>query len=436
MANLLDMLKDQIGDSVFSSAGQYLGADASGVKSAMGAAMPAVLGSMISKSASPSGASGLMDMITGGGHDGSIFGNLGGLFGGGDTTTSFMNSGSGILKSLMGNKLGGVVDMISNISGMKKGLSSSVLSMAAPFVMGAVGRWVKNKALDAVGLGKFLGSQSKHVASALPSGMGSLLGFGSGMGNKVEAAADTARETVSTAASGGSSILTRVLPLLLVLGLGYFAWNQWGGAVTDKVKDGAGAITEGAKNVGGKAMDGVKAAGDAVVDGAKTVGGAVADGAGAVWDGAKSLGAGAIEAGKKALDGVEFAAGSVGEKFSTWLGEGGSAEGNNFQFNNLTFDTGSAAIKDMAEVDNLANVLKAYSSVKIEVMGHTDSSGNADSNMALSQKRAESVRNQLIAQGIDGARITTKGYGSTMPKVGTDAADAANKRVEIKVTGM
>ena len=373
-------------------------------------------------------------MINSGGHDGGVFDNLGSLLGGGDATSGFLNSGSGILKSLMGNQLGSVVDIIASVSGLKKGASSSIMSMAAPLVMGMVGRFVKNKALDAVGLGKFLGGQSKHVANALPSGMGNLLGFGSGMGDKVEAAASTARETATAASSGGSSMLTRVLPLLLLLGVGYFGWQYFGNAakaVGDTVADGASSVVDGAKDAADATMN---AAGD-VVDGAAGVAGDMVDGAkdaaGATMDAAGDMMDGATKAAKEALGSVKFAAGSVGEKFSGFLSGDRSGDAT-FSFNNLTFATGSANINDMSEVNNLAAVLKAYPSVNIEVGGHTDSSGNADKNMVLSEARAAAVKAQLAAQGITGDRVTVKGYGSTAPTT-DNAADAANRRVEIKV---
>jgi len=443
--NLLDMLKDQIGDSVISQAGSFLGADNAGVKSAMGAALPSILGSMITKGSTSNGAGGLLDMINSGGHDGGVFDNLGSVLGGGDATSGFLNSGSGILKSLMGNQLGSVVDIIASVSGLKKGASSSIMSMAAPLVMGMVGRFVKSKALDAMGLGKFLGGQSKHVASALPSGMGNLLGFGSGMGDKmsgmgdkVEAAASTARETATAASSGGSSMLTRVLPLLLLLGLGYFGWQMFGNKVGETVGDAAGAVTD----VAGDVVDGAKGAADAtmnaagdVVDGAAGVAGDMVDGAkdaaGATMDAAGDSMDGATKAAKEALGSVKFAAGSVGEKFSGFLSGDRSGDAT-FSFNNLTFATGSANINDMSEVNNLAAVLKAYPSVNIEVGGHTDSSGNADSNMKLSESRAAAVKAQLAAQGISADRVSVKGYGSTAPTT-DNAADAANRRVEIKV---
>ena len=161
--NLLDMLIDQIDDTVISQAGSFLGVENSGVKSAMGAALPSILGSLIASGSSSQGSKGLIDMITKGGHDGSVFDNLGSVLGGGDSASNFLNSGSDILKSLMGNKLDSVVDIISSVSGLNKGSSSSIMNMAAPLVMGMVGKYFKSKALDAMGLSNFLDSQSRYV---------------------------------------------------------------------------------------------------------------------------------------------------------------------------------------------------------------------------------------------------------------------------------
>lgn len=71
----------------------------------------------------------------------------------------------------------------------------------------------------------------------------------------------------------------------------------------------------------------------------------------------------------------------------------------------------------------------------IEVQGHTDSDGDDDSNLSLSNRRAASVMNYLMAYGVDKARLSSKGYGETTPVEtnDTDAGKAKNRRVEFKI---
>lgn len=70
----------------------------------------------------------------------------------------------------------------------------------------------------------------------------------------------------------------------------------------------------------------------------------------------------------------------------------------------------------------------------LEVAGHTSSTGSAEFNMMLSQKRAESVRDFLISQGVEASRLTAQGYGEEQPVATneTKAGQQANKRVEIR----
>ncbi len=446
--NLLEMLSSQMGGSQYSQIGKFLGADEGIVKSAMGAALPSILGSVISNGSTSTGAAGLINMLNKGNFDGSMLDNLGGLFGGGNATSSLMNSGSSILSSLMGNKLGSVVDLIGSLTGMKKSNSSSLLSMAAPLVMSMVGRYVKNKALDASGLSSFLGTQKKHVASALPAGMGNILGFAAGdLGDKVESAANAGRAAVAETANAGGGILSKILPLALIALLaGGAYWFFMGKNPTEALSDATSGITEGAADLAGKAGDMAGDAANAVKDGAAATADAVKDGAAATVDAAGNAVdkagdmAGNVldattKAAREALGSIKFAAGSAGAEFSSFLA--GGAEGDkSFRFKNLNFAVGSADISgETTEVDNLAAVLKAYPDVKVQVAGYTDNTGNADKNVTLSEARAASVMKRLVAQGIDAGRISAKGFGAANPAASNDTKEgrAENRRIEISV---
>ncbi|MEO8532315.1 MAG: OmpA family protein [Flavobacterium sp.] len=79
------------------------------------------------------------------------------------------------------------------------------------------------------------------------------------------------------------------------------------------------------------------------------------------------------------------------------------------------FDLGKATIKKISEpqLQKLVDVLKQYPTIKLDIRSHTDSRQSAANNMILSEKRAQSTKDWLVQKGIDGNRLTAKGYGET-----------------------
>ncbi len=88
------------------------------------------------------------------------------------------------------------------------------------------------------------------------------------------------------------------------------------------------------------------------------------------------------------------------------------------------------------QVDKLVETLKEYPEVTVEVRGHTDSIGRYETNMRLSQERAESVRQYLIRKGVAPDRIRAVGYGPSVPVADNRTASgrAKNRRIEIRRT--
>ena len=100
----------------------------------------------------------------------------------------------------------------------------------------------------------------------------------------------------------------------------------------------------------------------------------------------------------------------------------------------ILFETNKAEISEdsWSFLSHLAKWLKKNPAVSIEIDGHTDSVGSAASNLDLSLRRAEEVKNRLVMKGVPAERLTTKGLGATMPLKSnkTEEGKAENRRVE------
>lgn len=91
--------------------------------------------------------------------------------------------------------------------------------------------------------------------------------------------------------------------------------------------------------------------------------------------------------------------------------------------------------KSQASLNKLSQIFKEYPNTNILLEGHTDNTGRAEYNMGLSQRRANSVRDYLVNQGISPSRFTVKWYGETQPKYDNSTADgrSKNRRVEVAI---
>ena len=103
----------------------------------------------------------------------------------------------------------------------------------------------------------------------------------------------------------------------------------------------------------------------------------------------------------------------------------------------VTFAVDSANIDPAfrATLDKVASTLNQYEKTYVDVLGHTDSTGSDAYNQALSERRASSVAGYLGTQGVQSARLATRGYGESQPKASNldETGRAANRRVEIRL---
>ncbi|MPX91235.1 OmpA family protein [Salinivibrio sp. VYel1] len=107
---------------------------------------------------------------------------------------------------------------------------------------------------------------------------------------------------------------------------------------------------------------------------------------------------------------------------------------------NVQFATASAQVREdqYADIRRLADFMRRYPQATVTIEGHASKVGNAEYNMALSQRRAEAIANVLVTQFyIDKNRVDAKGFGETQPLIDdeSDRANEQNRRVIASVSG-
>jgi len=153
MAGLIDLLNSDLGKTLISSASQQLGQKEDKTASALTVALPLILGAMKNNAATPQGAEGLLGALSGK-HDGSLLDNLGGLLGNSDV----LNDGAGILGHVFGGKQQYVAQAVGTKSGMDTASVMKLLQIAAPVVMGYLGKQSKQQNIkDGSGIESLLG---------------------------------------------------------------------------------------------------------------------------------------------------------------------------------------------------------------------------------------------------------------------------------------
>ncbi len=108
-----------------------------------------------------------------------------------------------------------------------------------------------------------------------------------------------------------------------------------------------------------------------------------------------------------------------------------------YTLKNVFFETGLSALRKESypALDEVVAAMKSKIHLVIEIAGHTDNVGSSESNLKLSDNRANAVRDYLIKHGIEPKRVTAKGYGETQPIASNDTPEGRqqNRRTEVRI---
>ena len=281
--NIVTTIVNMIAPSVLDKLAAALGINPGLARTALSAAVPAVLGALGSKASTDVGARALFDAVSK--TDTSALGDLASTLTGA-SGEKFLKGGLGSLSSLLGDgALNGLTGAIAKQAGISSDASSSLVSLAGSLAMGQLAKSATSEGLNASSLAGLLSSQQANIASALPAGLGSLLSsagvVGSNFAGQATRAATEAARTATAAsheaakvAKKGTNWLAWLIPLLIALAaLWYFLGNSSAPVTTNNVAPATQSLVVDGVNLGSQVTS--------VFDSLKTTLGGITDAASA-----------------------------------------------------------------------------------------------------------------------------------------------------------
>lgn len=166
--NLLTLIKNSTSDVTINNLANYLGEDLNGTKIGLDLGVNSFLASIIKFASTEKAAKSLLGILNDGGHTGDILNNIESFSGNTEKSKLLETIGSNIVNHFLESKAGGVSEKISEIGGIKNSSSSALLSFGAPLVLGALGKIVRERNMNAADLKNYLSYQGDEVSGMLP----------------------------------------------------------------------------------------------------------------------------------------------------------------------------------------------------------------------------------------------------------------------------
>ncbi len=380
--DLIDLVKEAIVPEAVQQLSSTLGESASRTQKALVGGAAAVLAGMAGRTSTARGLVGLVSLFDS------------------PRAGSTPNFGHEVVQKVLGDNASPVADAISSQSGVQITSASSLLVAAAPLAILAISKASGPEGVTVPSLLSLLSSQRESFARYLPAGLGGFLGGAPRV----------------PARSGATIAKHRYGPILAIIGALSIGLTV-GGLLTSLKHE-----TASAQAIGDSDTDAGVAAG---------IGSPVAVES-------SSLG---MFFSKKLPDGTQinipelgmenqlvgFIEGSRPADKETW-----------FDFDRLSFDAGSATLQPSSQeqLDNIANILKAYPKVRVGIGGYTDNAGDPAASLMLSRERATNVMMSLVKAGVAPSGMTVEGYGEIHSVAGNGSGEgrSGSRSISLRVT--
>jgi outer membrane protein OmpA-like peptidoglycan-associated protein len=221
--DILGLIKDKLTDSVIDKVSNFLGEYPENIGSALNSSVLIVLGGIMRNASIDEETEKVMNVLRDGGHTGEILDDLSNLLENFDKTQLLITIGSNIFNHFAGSKTNSIVEKLSLITGIRKTSASSLVGLAAPLVLGALGKVVNKEGLGVSGLTRLLEYQQESVFGTLPPAIANHLNFKS---STVKPEKVEEPKVVKKESTKGKAIVSMIpwflVGLIFLAGLAYF----------------------------------------------------------------------------------------------------------------------------------------------------------------------------------------------------------------------
>jgi OmpA-OmpF porin, OOP family len=429
--NLIAQVMNEFRGDTLNSVASAMGETPDKTQTALGGVIPALIGGLAASSSTSDQANSLLNVIKANRLDTGPFADIATAVRTPGGVNSLISMGGPMLESLFGGRVGGITEWVSSLAGIRRSSATSLLGLALPLVLGQIGKRVLNVGSSASTVMSLLGEQRQFLQD-LPSGLTGLLSqpatraVATPEREVAHAPMDYEFESDRQAALAGAHHETRrgghtwlwALLLLALIPLLMFLLSRRPEAPREAAVETRPAPAAPRTGVTRPAPD---------VPRVIPPGGAA--GLGTMIERrlpnniTLRIPVEGVE--RKLVEYVEDPQ-SVPSK-ETW-----------FTFDRVEFETDSATLlpRSSEQLQNIADILKAYPNVKLKIGGYTDNTGDDVRNVKLSEDRANAAMNEIVGLGVEPSRLSAEGFGSAHPVADNNTAEGRqrNRRVDIRVT--
>lgn len=377
--NLLNMTQNFLTPDIVNRFSSAIGESTEKTQKGLKSVIPSLLMGIVNKGQTSDGAENLVKLVGKDGFEGEKVADY--------NDENYLSMGNDAVKNIFG----GDVDKVASNLGQTTGIQSSgikkMMYLAAPLLMGVLGKKMKREGLSTSGLMGFLNQEKSALSHLVPEGLvGRLTAAPASAGYK-------GHEPIPQFQPGQELHLKDVTPRspwmiigLIALAILAFVWWFTGSRSVTDVSTDSNPIIRSETDVGPTPLS----------TASPTV---------------QSVSA-----------------------ISGFLNSEASDLPRVFRFENLNFQTNEALLMDgsAGELDQIAAAMKEFPAVIARIEGHTDNTGSEPRNLSLSTDRAKMVKDQLVQRGVEAGRLQVAGVGSSSPvdTNNTEAGRAANRRIE------